>query len=114
MQNIFSFQNDIALFLQIRICLIVSAVNVNQIISFVPVYFDFVRYQRIQSSASPSGILEHPGVIKDPKRVREAWHNAYGSGNSHKVAVLEEGMKYQPISIPNNEAQFLETRILLA
>ncbi|HAP79504.1 MAG TPA: phage portal protein [Ruminococcus sp.] len=62
------------------------------------------------NGASPSGILEHPGVIKNPAKIREAWHNAYGSGNSHKVAVLEEGMKYQPIAIPNNEAQFLETR----
>ncbi len=62
------------------------------------------------NGASPSGILEHPGVIKDPDKIRNAWHDAYGSGNSHKVAVLEEGMKYQPISIPNNEAQFLETR----
>ena len=32
------------------------------------------------------------------------------SDNSHKVAVLEEGMKYTPISISPNEAQFLETR----
>ena len=62
------------------------------------------------NGASPSGILEHPGVIKNPAKIREAWHNAYGSGNAHKVAVLEEGMKYQPIAIPNNEAQFLETR----
>jgi len=62
------------------------------------------------NGASPSGVLEHPGVIKDPERVREAWRNAYGSGNAHKVAVLEEGMKYTPISIPNNDAQFLETR----
>ena len=29
---------------------------------------------------------------------------------AHKVAVLEEGVKFTPISIPNNEAQFLETR----
>lgn len=62
------------------------------------------------NGASPSGILEHPGVIKDPEKVRQGWQNAYGSGNSHKVALLEEGMKYTPISIPNNEAQFLETR----
>ena len=33
-----------------------------------------------------------------------------GSSNSNKVAVLEEGMKYTPISISPNEAQFLETR----
>lgn len=62
------------------------------------------------NGASPSGILEHPGVIKDPEKIRNAWQYAYGSGNFHKVAVLEEGMKYQPIAIPNNEAQFLETR----
>ena len=33
-----------------------------------------------------------------------------GSANSNKVAVLEEGMKYTPISISPNEAQFLDTR----
>ena len=62
------------------------------------------------NGASPSGVLEHPGVIKNPEKVRNAWRQAYGAGNSHKVAVIEEGMKYTPISIPNNEAQFLETR----
>ena len=62
------------------------------------------------NGASPSGVLEHPGVIKNPEKVRNAWRQAYGSGTSHKVAVIEEGMKYTPISIPNNEAQFLETR----
>ncbi len=62
------------------------------------------------NGASPSAVLEHPGVIKNPERVREAWYRAYGSGNAHKTAILEEGMKYTPISIPNNEAQFLETR----
>ena len=62
------------------------------------------------NGASPSGVLEHPGVIKNPERVRDAWHNAYGGRNAHKVAVLEEGMKFTPIAIPNNEAQFLETR----
>ena len=62
------------------------------------------------NGASPSGVLEHPGVIKDPEKIRRNWQNAYGSVNSHKTAILEEGMKYTPISIPNNEAQFLETR----
>ena len=33
-----------------------------------------------------------------------------GSGNSHKVAVLEEGLSFKPIAISPNEAQFLETR----
>lgn len=63
------------------------------------------------NGASPSGVLEHPGILKDPAKVRDSWNAAYGgSVNSHKVAVLEEGMKYSPISISPNEAQFLETR----
>ena len=63
------------------------------------------------NGATPGGILEHPGVVKDPERVRESWQRAFGgSGNSNKVAVLEEGMKYTPISISPEEAQFLETR----
>lgn len=62
------------------------------------------------NGASPSGVLEHPSVIKNPERVRDAWQRAYGGNNNHRTAILEEGMKYTPISIPNNEAQFLETR----
>lgn len=63
------------------------------------------------NGASPSGVLEHPGVLKDPARVRDSWNAVYrGTGNAHKVAVLEEGMKYQQIGIPPEEAQFLETR----
>ena len=63
------------------------------------------------NGAAPSGVLEHPGTIKDPVRVREAWQSQFGgSSNSGKVAVLEEGMKYTPISISPEQAQFLETR----
>ena len=63
------------------------------------------------NGASPSGVLEHPGVLKDPSKVRDSWNAVYqGSANAHKVAVLEEGMKYQQIGIPPEEAQFLETR----
>ena len=63
------------------------------------------------NGASPSGVLEHPGTIKDPERLRESWQSSFGgSVNSHKIAVLEEGLKFTPISISPNEAQFLETR----
>ena len=63
------------------------------------------------NGATPGGILEHPGTIKDPQRVRESWQSTFGgSGNANKVAVLEEGMKYTPISISPEQAQFLETR----
>ena len=63
------------------------------------------------NGAQPSGVLEHPGTLKDPSRVRESWQSTFGgSHNANKVAVLEEGMKYTPISISPEQAQFLETR----
>ena len=62
------------------------------------------------NGANPGGVLEHPGVLKDPSKVRESWNSVYrGVNNAHKIAVLEEGMKDQK-GIPPEEAQFLETR----
>lgn len=63
------------------------------------------------NGANPGGVLEHPGVVKDPARIRESWNAVYqGSTNAHRVAVLEEGMKFNSIGIPPEQAQFLETR----
>lgn len=63
------------------------------------------------NGAQPSGVLEHPGTVKDPEKLRQTWQSQFGgSGNAHKTAVLEEGLKYHPISIPPDQAQFLETR----
>lgn len=63
------------------------------------------------NNATPSGILSTSGTIKDPTKVRDAWQAAYGGiNNSNKVAVLEDGLQYQAISMPNSDAQFLETR----
>ena len=63
------------------------------------------------NGAAPGGVLEHPGTIKDPSRVRESWMSQFGgSANSSKIAVLEEGLKFTPISIAPEQSQFLETR----
>lgn len=63
------------------------------------------------NGAAPGGVLEHPGTIKDPARVRESWQATFGGArNGNKIAVLEEGMKYTPISVSPEQAQFLETR----
>jgi len=63
------------------------------------------------NGAAPSGVLEHPGTLKDPQRIRDSWNAAHqGSENAHKIAVLEEGLKYTPIGISPEQAQFLETR----
>lgn len=64
-----------------------------------------------KNGARPSGVLTHPNTVKDPKRLRDNWNATYGgSSNGGKVAILEENMTFSPISMPNNEAQFLETR----
>ena len=63
------------------------------------------------NGATPGGVLEHPGTLKNPARVRESWNAAFGgAANAHKVAVIEEGMHFTPISIAPDQAQFLETR----
>lgn len=65
----------------------------------------------LRNGANPSGVLEHPGTLKDPSRVRDSWQGAFGgSANSGKVAVLEEGMKYQPISLSPEASQLIQTR----
>lgn len=64
------------------------------------------------NGANPGGVLEHPGVIKPEQadRLRESWQSQFGGANTHKVAVLEEGLKFHQMSIPPEQAQFLETR----
>ncbi|WP_416173620.1 phage portal protein [Dehalococcoides sp.] len=64
------------------------------------------------NGANPGGVLEHPGVIKPEQadRLRESWATQFGGANAHKVAVLEEGLKFHQMSIPPEQAQFLETR----
>ena len=64
-----------------------------------------------KNGAQPSGVLQHPTTLKDPEKVRRQWHEAYGgTANAHRVAVLEEGMQYKPISLPPEDSQFLSTR----
>jgi HK97 family phage portal protein len=45
------------------------------------------------NGATPGGVLEHPGIVKDPERLRESWHAQFSGKNSHNIAVLEEGVR---------------------
>lgn len=64
-----------------------------------------------ENGATPSGVLEHPGVLKDPEKLRDSWHKAYGgSSNAGKVAILEEGLTFKSISISPADAQLIEAR----
>ena len=59
------------------------------------------------------GILEHPGKLDDEarKHLRESIQREHGGvSNAHRMMVLEEGMKYQALGTPPEDAQFLESR----
>lgn len=65
------------------------------------------------NGANVSAILTHPGRLSDEayKRLMASWERRYsGLDNSHKTAILEEGMNLQKVSISPSESQFLETR----
>ncbi len=65
------------------------------------------------NGANPGLILEHPGTLSDEAYVHLQASNAErheGPENAHKTMILEEGMKVEKIGVPNNDAQFLESR----
>jgi len=65
------------------------------------------------NSSRPSGVLSHPAKLSEDaaKRLRQGWDGMYsGSENLGKTAILEEGMKWDSLSIPHSDAQWLEAR----
>ena len=63
------------------------------------------------NGAAPSGVLETPTLIKDITKLRDSWNEAYGgSHNAGKVAILEQGVTFKPISMSPQDSQLLETR----
>lgn len=63
-----------------------------------------------KNDATLGGVLEHPNVVKDPERLRKSWQSQFSGSNNHSIAVLEEGMTFHQLSIPPDQAQFLDTR----
>ncbi|MDX2623843.1 phage portal protein [Streptomyces sp. WI03-5b] len=67
------------------------------------------------NGAAPGGALSHPGNLSPEARHRMAddWENIHkGIDRAHRVAILEEGVTWQQVGVPNDAAQFLETRKL--
>jgi len=64
------------------------------------------------NSAIPSGLITVPGNLSPAqnKQMRDSWMDEYGNDNKGSVAVLGSGATFQAMSIPPEEAQFLETR----
>jgi len=59
------------------------------------------------------GVLETPNTLtkEAAQRLVESWENRHkGADNAHKIAVLEQGLKWSNTSIPPKDAQFIELR----
>jgi HK97 family phage portal protein len=66
-----------------------------------------------RNRGEPGVVLEHPGRLSPEarKNLRESWERMHsGLENSHKTAILEEGMKVNPFSISQKDAQLLQSR----
>lgn len=64
------------------------------------------------NGAVPGGVLEHPGSLgkEAQARLRESWEKLHkGPDNAQRLAILEEGMKYNRITINPVDAQLLES-----
>jgi len=60
----------------------------------------------------PSGVLETERVLSPEviERLKVEWKNKFGGNKSGGVAVLEEGMKFNPLNFAPDVLQFLDSR----
>lgn len=65
-----------------------------------------------ENAGMPSGTLETDSVLNEDviERLRQTWKEKYGRESSGGVAVLEQGMKFNPINFAPDVMQFLESR----
>ena len=78
-----------------------------------------------ENGGQPSGVLQTAsdlgGVIQDPQNpdamigrkdlLRREWERVHaGPKNSHRIAILDFGLEYKPLSISNRDAQFVESK----
>ena len=67
------------------------------------------------NNASPGGVLQHPGKLSTEAaaRLKTSWEAAHkGLENSHRVAILEEGITWQQVGMAPEDSQFIESRKL--
>ncbi len=65
------------------------------------------------NSARPAGVLQTPLALSQNARenLRKSWEALHaGSGNVGRTAILEDGVTWSALSVPNEDAQFLQTR----
>lgn len=67
----------------------------------------------IENGAQPSGVLQTDRALTDQgfERLKSQWENRYGGAqNAGKVAILEQGLKYQATSVSPKELDYIGTR----
>jgi HK97 family phage portal protein len=65
------------------------------------------------NDATPGGVYEVPGTLSDvayERMKKELDEPHQGLGNRHRTKLLEQGTKYNPISVENDKAQFIESK----
>ncbi len=67
-------------------------------------------YSLYQNGGQPGGVLEYPHELKKEQvdRIRQSWQDVHsGPMNAGRVAILEDGMKYTPLSIPLTQLDYI-------
>jgi len=65
------------------------------------------------NDARPSGVLEHPGKFtkeETAQKLKDDWQRIYSGAGRHSIAVLQEGMKFNPMQMTHEDQQYIETR----
>lgn len=64
------------------------------------------------TEARPAGVLSTAGSVSEEvaKKIREAWQKAYGPNGTKGVAVLDNGYKFEKISVDAVDSQYIENR----
>ena len=62
------------------------------------------------NGSNPGGVLTAPGAISDATaaRLKAYWDTAYAGSNAGKVAVLGDGLKFEPMVMKAVDAQLIE------
>jgi len=63
-----------------------------------------------QNGAAPGGVLEAPGAIGDQtlKELKDTWQTNFTGANRGKVAILGDGLKFNPVKMTAVDAQQVE------
>ena len=65
------------------------------------------------NDATPNAVLEHPGHLTEgaKENLRKSWEKQHqGLEQKHRMAILEEGLKFSTVGMPLEDAQFLQIR----